>query len=201
MVTPLIAFRHQLWSLYLGSKFSVYMDVPLVMTLLFVNYWASAPATFIGWGVFATRRLREISMITIATSIFNVAMTLYFVVFLHLGAIGSALGTLSSVAVFNPVMLWLIGFKLLGMEFGAWFRDVLWRGLPPSLIAGLFAIAWRESIRPRTIPELLLAFAVVAIVYALSVPLFWTHEDARLLKQLFARLYCQFAFILSAPGS
>lgn len=202
VATPVLVFREQLWALYLGSRFTVYADVPVVMALLLARYWIHGPMTFLGWGTFATGRVRKLAMLTISTSVFNVVITIYFVHFLHMGAIGSALGTLTSILVFDPVLLWLIGFKLLGMKFGRWLQDAVWRALVPSAAAGLFAVGWRHWMRPHSISQLVLAVAAVVSVYVLSILLFCMDErERRTLKQIFAKVSLETAFALVAPRS
>jgi O-antigen/teichoic acid export membrane protein len=189
VATPLIAFRHQLWLHYLGSRFEVYSDVPIVMVLLLARYWFECPICFLGMAAYAMQRVRTLSLIIIAYAVTNVVITVYFVHFLHMGAIGSAAGTLLSVLLWVPLAMWRLSLKLLGMKFGEWFRATVWRGTLPSVVAGLFGWGWRSWIQPETIPDLLLAAAVVASVYLLSILLFCLDEDERLqLKQIFEKI-------------
>jgi O-antigen/teichoic acid export membrane protein len=200
VATPLIAFRQQLWSHYLGPKFEVYAAVPLVMVLLLARYWIEPPLFYVGMAAYATNRVRTLSILVIATSVFNVAITMYFVYVLHMGAVGSALGTLISVLIWDPLIMWKVGFKLLGLEFRTWFKAVVWRGSLPSLAAGLFGLGWNRWMQPDTIPELLLATGIMASVFLLAILLFCLDEDEHLqLKGLFDRFssnrtYKAFAF-------
>ncbi len=189
VATPLSAFRQQLWSHYLGSKLEVYADVPVVMVLLLMRYWIEGPICMLGMAAYATKRVRTLSTLVIAQSVSNVAITVYFVHVLHMGAIGSALGTLISVVIWDLFVMWKFTLNLLGLKFGPWFKAAVWRAVLPSAVAGLFALGWRHWMQPETIPELLLATAIVASVYVLSLLLFCLDEDEhRRLKQLFAKL-------------
>jgi O-antigen/teichoic acid export membrane protein len=179
VATPLIAFRQQIWSLYLGSRFETYATVPIVMVLLLARYWIECPLFFVGMAAYAANRVRMLSVLIIGTSIFNLGVTIYFVHFLHMGAVGSALGTLLSVLIWDPLIMWKIGFQLLELKFRHWLKAAIWRGILPSLIAGLIGLGWSRVIQPETTPELLFATAVVATVYVLVILLFCLDEDER----------------------
>lgn len=192
VATPLMAFRQQLWSHYLGSKLEVYADAPLVMMLLLMRYWVEGPICMLGMAAQAMKRVRTLSILIIAQSLSNVAITVYFVRALHMGAVGSALGTLISLVTWDVFVMWKVTLNFLGLKFGPWFKATVWRAVLPSAVAGLFALGWRHWMQPETIPELLLATAIVASVYLFSLLLFCLDEDEhRQLKQLFAKFSSQ----------
>lgn len=192
VATPLIAFRQQLWSLYLGSKFEVYREVPVVMVLLLVRYWIEMPIYLIGQTAYAMNRVRTLSILVIVQSVFNLAITVYFVHVLRMRAVGSALGTLISVVIWSLFVAWKFSLNLMGLEFVPWFKAAVWRGVLPSAVAGLFALGWRYWIEPETIPALLVATALVTSVYLLSIVLFCLDEDEYLqLKHLFEKFSSQ----------
>jgi Polysaccharide biosynthesis C-terminal domain len=140
-------------------------------------------------------RMRTLSILVIASSISNVAITVYFVHFLHMGAVGSALGTLISTSVWTLCVMWKFGLDLLGLKFGVWFKSAVWQGVLPSLVSGLFALGWSYWLPPDTIPELILTAAIMACVYALTILLLCLDEDEyRQLNQLFAKLSSQKAY-------
>lgn len=192
VVTPLIAFRRELWTLYLGSKFEVYYAVPLVMALLLARYWIEMPIHLIGQAAYAMNRLRGLSLIVIASSLCNLASTIYFVHVQHRGAVGSALGTLVAVIICSLCVAWKYSLHLMGLKFREWFKDGFWRGVLPSLVAGLAGWGWSRVMPPNTVPELLLASALISTVYVLCIFLFCLdrHEYGQL-KQMFAQLMSQ----------
>ena len=195
VTTSLIAFRQPLWSRYLGSELDVYASVPLVMVLLLARYWIEGPVCLISTTAYAMHRMRTLSILVIASSLSNVAITIYFVHYLHMGAVGSALGTLISTSAWSLGAMWKLSLDLLGLEFGAWFKTAVWQGVLPSLVSGFFALGWSYWLPPDTIPELILVVAILACVYALTVLLFCLNEDERRqLNQLFAKLSSQKAF-------
>jgi O-antigen/teichoic acid export membrane protein len=188
VATILIAFRQEIWSLYLGSKLATFPDVPAVMVLLLVRYWIECPIWVAGQTSYAIGRVREVSLIVIATSIFNVGITIYFVRNLHMGAIGSALGTLIAVIIWSLFVLWAYSLHMLQMKFTFWFRETIWPGMVPSVVAGIFAFGWHSWMQPKTLPDLLLAAALVMSVYLACIVLFFLDEtESRQLKQLWAK--------------
>jgi O-antigen/teichoic acid export membrane protein len=189
VATPLVAFRQQLWSHYLGATLQTYAAVPIVMVLLLARYWVEPPLFFIGIASYATNRMKPLSLLVIGTSIFNVAITVYFVYYLKMGAIGSALGTLIAVLIWDPLTYWLFGLPLLEMKFLQWLKGAIWVGILPSLTAGLFAAAWNYGVQPDTIPKLILATALTCAVFVLSIVLFCLGEDERrYIRQVLAKV-------------
>jgi O-antigen/teichoic acid export membrane protein len=191
VATPLIVFRQQLWSYYLGSKLQVYAYVPFVMVLLLARYWIETPFYLIGVAAYATRRMRALSIMVIAGSIFNVGITIYFVHFRHMGAVGSALGTLICVLIWVP-LIGKLCLNMVGLELGPWLREAALRGAWPSLVALLFGFGLRRWMQPDTLPQVLIAVTLVACVYLLATLLFCLdQEERRQLKGLIARVLSQ----------
>jgi O-antigen/teichoic acid export membrane protein len=192
VATPLIAFRQQLWSLYLGSQLRIYPDVSIVMVLLLIRYWIEMPICLIGQAAYAMNRIRTLSVLVITSSVFNLAITIYFVHLLRMGAVGSALGTLISVLVWSLFVMWKFTLDLLRLEFGPWFKATVWRGVLPSVIAGFCGLGWRYLVAPNSMPGLLFATALVVLVYVLSILLFCLDEEERnLIKDLRAKFSSQ----------
>jgi O-antigen/teichoic acid export membrane protein len=191
LAVPLIVFRQQFWAVYLGSKFSVYEDVPIVMVLLMARYWIESPICMVGMAAYAMKRVRTIAMITLAASVSNIVATAYFVCFLHMGAVGSALGTAVSVAIWIPAYV-RFNRELLGAAIKGVVRATYWKGSLPSVVAGLFALGWRRWLEPHGIGELIIATAAVSLVYVASLLLFCLDEDEQQkLKRLSGQVFGQ----------
>jgi O-antigen/teichoic acid export membrane protein len=200
VATPLIAFRHAIWTLYLGSRFELYATVPIVMVLLLARYWIECPLFFMGMAAYAANRVKELSMLVIGTSIFNVAVTIYFVHSLHMGAVGSAAGTLVSVLIWDPIIMWKIGFQLMELKFAQWLKDAIWRGILPSLVAGITGFGWCHLISVGSIPGLLAGVGVLSAVYLLCIFLFCLEKDEyQQLRQILARFAWQRTEEVLAP--
>jgi len=186
VATPLIAFRQPLWSLYLGPKLAVYADVPVVTVLLLVRYWIETPVYLTGQAAYAMNRVRMLSILVIASSVSNVATTVYFVHVLQWVRSVRPSGRWSRWWS-GACLSWKYSLSLLGLEFWPWFRAVVLRGLLPGGVAGLFALAWNYWIGPETVTDLVVAVALVVTVYLASIVLFCLDESERgQLKQLFA---------------
>jgi O-antigen/teichoic acid export membrane protein len=193
VATPLIVFRQELWAFYLGPALGVFADVPLVMLLLLVRYWLDCPVFLAGIVAYAAGEMRNLAILLVLMSCTNLAFTLYLVGVLHMGAVGSALGTLISVVLWEPFVFWGFTLKLLGLKFETWFRASVVRGVLPSIVAGLFALGLRHFMERTTLTELILAIAAVGVVYALSL-LFLCFDDSERgeMKQLWGKFYAQF---------
>lgn len=195
VTTPLLVFRQEIWSNYLGARLAVFAEIPLVMTLLLARYWLESPVYYLGMVAYAMNRVRPLAMLIMAQSIFNVAITLYLVHGLHMGAVGSALGTMIAVIVWDPLVLWRFSLRLLGLQFPAWFQATVWKGVLPGLMSALFALAWRHWMQPGTVTELLLAIAAVTLVYILTLVVFCLDDgESVFLNTLFLRMSPQRAF-------
>jgi O-antigen/teichoic acid export membrane protein len=189
VVTPLIAFRREFWSLYLGSAFETYGEVPLIMTLVLARYWAECPSHPTGMVAHAANRMRELSIMAVLLSLTNVAITLYLVGTLGMGAIGAGLGMLIASTIWHPLVMWGFGLKLVGLKFLRWSEAVLWRGALPSVVAGGFALVVRQWVQPYAFAELVAVTGAVAFVYLLIVFLFCLDADEHhLLRQIPRRL-------------
>jgi O-antigen/teichoic acid export membrane protein len=192
VATPLIAFRQQVWSLYLGDKIHVYSAVPIVMVLLLGRYWIEAPFYIVGMAAYAMRRMRGLSILVIAASTFNVGITIYFVHVRHLGALGSALGTLVCVSIWTPLIIGRFCLTLLKLDISTWIKGSFLKGTIPSAVALLVGEAWNRWVRPITLPQLLLAVAVTSLFYLVTLLLFCLDQDEYgQLKSLFLKLFRQ----------
>ncbi len=187
VATPLLVFGHQIWSHYLGAKLNVYTEIPFVMVLLLARYWIESPFYLIGAAGYVMRRMKMLSIFIIASSLSNVAITIYFVHFRHMGAIGSALGTLICVAVWTPAFIGKFCLNLLEIGVGAWLKNSFLRGIIPGTVGLVFGLGWRHWIQPETTFQLFLATCFVSIAYLLTMLLFCLDEDEqKQLKGLFA---------------
>ncbi len=192
VATPLIVFRQELWTRYLGSALGVFADVPLVMLLLLIRYWLDCPVFLTGIIAYAADKVRGLAILLVLMSCTNLALTLYLVGVLHLGAVGSAIGTLVSVVIWEPFVFWGFTLKLLGLKFTTWFQASVVRGVLPSFIAGAFAFGLRHFTEPTTLTELVVDIVAVGLVYVLSL-LFLCLDDAERgeINQLWGKFYAQ----------
>ena len=195
VTTPLIVFRQEIWSTYLGARLAVFAEIPLVMTLLLARYWLEGPVYYLGMVAYAMNRVRPLAILMMSQSILNVAITIYLVHSLHMGAVGSALGTLIAVIVWDPLVMWRFSLKLLGLRFATWCHATVWKGVLPAIMSALFALAWRHWMQPGTMAELLVAVAAITLVYILTLIAFCLDNDeAVFLNRLFLRISPQRAF-------
>jgi hypothetical protein len=162
------------------------------MVLLLARFWLGTPVRLLGMATYATNKMRTLSLMVIASAVTNVGVTIYFVYYRHMGAVGSALGTLVATVIWLPLNTWELCHRALKFEFAYWFKGAFVRGVVPGLIALVFGLAWSHWMRPASILELLMGIALVASVYLLSILLLCLDEDERRqTKQLIAKIFLQ----------
>ncbi len=192
VITPLIVFREEFWSLYLGSAYGLYADTTIVMALLLARYWITCPNDMINGVAHATNQLRPLCIRYILAALCNVALTLYLVGVLKMGAVGSALATFLIAVFWEPIIMWKFSLGLAGVDFARWFKEAIWEGVLPSLVAAAFALPLRAVTRIDGWFDLAAVIACVCAVYLLTLLVFCLKPDERTdLAQFFSTLRSQ----------
>ena len=141
---PLIVLGEPLTRLYVGDR---YLAAATVMLLLSATYPLSNAAVMIYPVCVAMARVRAFFIASFGLQLSNVALTIFLVSSLDLGATGSALGTFISAAVWYPLVIWPLGLRVLKMPLRRFIRETLIPGLAPAvgaLVVGFLLLAWRE---------------------------------------------------------
>lgn len=166
VATPLIVFRHELWSLYLGRAYGMYGDAAVVMALLLARYWIAYPnEILIGMVAHATNRMRTLAILAVLGSFLNIALTLYLVGVLRMGAVGSALATLVITAVWEPFVMWRFSLGILGLGLTRWLRETIGPGLLPAIVTTISGYFISLFVRPGDWATLTLLVIVCSAVY------------------------------------
>jgi hypothetical protein len=88
--------------------------------------------------------------------------------------------------------MWKIGFQLMELKFAPWLREAIFRGILPSLVAGIAGFGWCRLVSVANVPLLLAGVAAVSAVYLLWIIMFCLDKDEyQQLKQLLARFAWQ----------
>jgi peptidoglycan biosynthesis protein MviN/MurJ (putative lipid II flippase) len=95
----------------------------------------------------------------------NVGVTLILVGALGMGAVGCALGTLISSAVWQPILLWQFGLKQLGTPLRTWLRPIFVETTLPALVASAVAILLRITFRPTSLLSIIEVCTLVVLTY------------------------------------
>ena len=144
---PLFVFSNELITLYIGPE---YLDAANVMRLLLLLFPIAYGNTMFPQIAEATSRIRVFAIRFLMTNAINLGLTLLFVGYYHMGAIGSALGTAIALAVCYPLSMWPAGRKLVDVDFHRWYRESLAPGYLPALIALIAAYAAKWVFSPSS---------------------------------------------------
>ncbi len=187
-VVPLLVYREDFWSLYLGETYALYRDASAVMALLFARYWLSSPNDMVYKVAHAKGEVRPIAVRCIMTALFNLALTLFLVGFLKMGAVGSAAGTLLAILIWEPLVFWPYGLRLVGVCFAEWARETIWPGILPAVTSGVFMLGVRGLLVPHNWLGLVAEMGVGCSVYLMVLVFFCLKQDeAQTLLQIVAR--------------
>jgi len=165
MAMPLMIYRDDLIALYVGPKF---MASATVLGLLYLASPVGAGLNMVGRAAVAMGRIREITPYSIGIQLVNLALTIYLVRNLQLGAVGSALSTFL-VGLFACLFIWIpISVKLLEISFNDWVHKSFIPGILPAICGGVIWFAMHRWHRPTTWFELGAFFSIGSIVYLLA---------------------------------
>lgn len=138
VATPMIAFGKDFWRLYLGSSYEAYADAALVTAILMAQYWIIYPNSMLSKLAHAVNQMKPMAIAYLLGSAVNVAITLYLVGSLGMGAVGSAVGTFLSSLLVEPLVVMRLSLPLLRIDLKRWFRETVWYGCLPSIVTAAF---------------------------------------------------------------
>jgi O-antigen/teichoic acid export membrane protein len=151
LAVPLMVYRRELITLYVGEQ---YVAAATVMLFLLLGFPLGYGNVMMPKIALATAQVRPWALRAVLAQGTNLLLTLWFVGALRMGAIGSAAGTLIVSAIGYPLLNWPLGRRLVGVSFSGWLRESLWPGLLPALAAAATWLALGTLVRPATWPAL-----------------------------------------------
>ena len=165
MAMPLMIYRNELITLYVGPKFIM---AATVIGLLYLASPIGSGINMLGRAAVAMGRIHKITPYIICLQIANLALTIYLVRNLQLGAVGSALSTFL-VGLFGCLFIWIpISVRLLRISLHDWVHKSFIPGILPAIAGGItwFALSiWQP---PATWFELGAYFSIGAISYLVT---------------------------------
>jgi O-antigen/teichoic acid export membrane protein len=162
IIVPVIAYKHELISLYLGEKF---FPAGTVMLLLL-----SSMAVIIGNDMTfklasAQGKLKSLAIRSSILQCLNLGLSIYFVGILKMGALGSALATFIITVFLTPFLEIPLGLKLAGLNFKRYFKEIILPGYIPGIITYLILIGFRLIKKPDALPWLVLYVSIGYLAY------------------------------------
>ncbi len=183
--TPIIVFRNEIIRLYVGQEYI--MAAAVIMILLFAfpfelgNILVAPIAR-------ARGEIKPLAVRVIIIQTINLGLTIYLVGQLRMGAIGSALATLIVMMLFEPVVMWPFGLRLVEARFPRFLRETLLPGILPAVLCGLSLLILRWVVQPSTWMGLLILSAAGGVVYLAGLYLFCLQpSDKKDLERLLRR--------------
>ncbi|MFH1371543.1 MAG: hypothetical protein ABII09_09705 [Planctomycetota bacterium] len=147
LAIPAIVYRRELVALYVGEKF---LPAATVMALLLLLYPVAYGNLIMYHVAYATAQLGPVTRRVVIIHGVNLLLTLYLVGVRQMGAVGSALSTFLVGLVGGPLLMYPIGWKMVDVGFNKWFRETLWPGLLPGLIAAAIWIGLKSLNSPKS---------------------------------------------------
>ena len=169
IATPIFVFRQEIIRLYVGPE---YMMATTVIMWLLLAFPVELGNLLVAPIARARGNVKPLAIRVIIIQSVNLLLTIFLVGQLRMGAIGSALATFLVMLLFEPVLMWPFGFKLVDVKFDQFLRTTLVPGVIPAALCALSLVILRGIFVPSTWWDLLFAVAVGALFYLASLILF-----------------------------
>jgi len=166
--TPLIVFNREVVRLWVGEQFLSAGTVMALLLSTFVIYFGHGAMANIGE---AKAQVRSMNIRGLALQLLNLAVTLYLVGALHLGAVGAALGTFLVALLAYPLIDWPLGLRLGEISLGRWLRETYLPGVIPACAGALACLGAKMYAHPATLGTVgsCAAFGMVVHVAVLGI--------------------------------
>ncbi len=186
---PMVVFRDDLWTLYLGPvKAREYAATGMVMTLLLLKSLVTFPQPIVAQIALAKAEQRPAQLRVILIEGLATVATVWFVASAGRGAVGAALGTMIVTVALAPLLHWAYGIRLVGSSYGEFLRATLVPSVLPALLATPVWLLLRQVAAQDTWLRLCESFAAGGLVYGLGVWLVLRPEERSDVARVFRRL-------------
>lgn len=151
LAAPLAAFAGETMTLYLGT--TEMWRAAVVMVILLATLPIETGNIMQRSIVRATGMVRPFAIAVASAQIFNLVVTVLLVMNTNWGGIASAIGTLTTCLIFEPLILLPMGLMATGVSFARWLRETLLPGVVPGAIscAAMILLARMVSIDSWTL--------------------------------------------------
>ncbi len=168
LAVPMIVFSHDLFSLYLGPKYLAHRAAANVMILLLLGFPFTYPTMMFFRIAYAQGNLGPLAIRGFASQVLNLALTLVLIGWFQMGAIGSALATIVSIALFEPLVNWPLALRTLEIPWRRFVTQTLVPGLFPSAIAACVALVSMALVGPSSIARVAIGVPLCTLTYAVG---------------------------------
>jgi O-antigen/teichoic acid export membrane protein len=175
-VVPLIIFRDTIVTLYAGPG---YIAAAPVLALLLAQFPFMTASFFLAPLSAAKAQLREVCLANIGIQVVRLAICLYVVGWLRLGAFGSAATTFAIMAVAHSLILGPMTLRAAGVTGKRFAREVLARGIAPSLVGSVVWVMLRSWLAPASWAGLIAYGALGAVAYMFAIVVYGLDDRER----------------------
>ena len=176
-VVPGVVFRDEIISLYLGGTYSSAADVMAILLLVtgLSGLNALGPATVAAVGEMKGFALRMLSLQST-----NLFLTVVFVMFLQLGALGAAFATLAATVIVEVGLIWPFCRKIAAVPMRLWVSEAVVPGIAPAMVSAGFCLAVNYFLLIDSWSWLLALGAVSGAINVVLIIIFGLREQDRL---------------------
>lgn len=176
LAVPLIAFRYEIVTLYVGEK---YLPAADIMLLFLLSYPFSYSGAMFYRIANASGRVGEYHSVEILSTFTYLAAMVVATTVLDLGGMGIAAATLGNAVVTNLLFFWPRGLKMVEGKFSNFFSQVLWPGCLPCVVATASGLALNAVAPPHSWLAIALYSSLLAIIYCATLYCFTMERQDR----------------------
>lgn len=144
---PVFVYRRELITLYVGKE---YLEAATVAAMLLCLFPFTQSSFFLAPVAAATARIRSFSLVTLIVQLVKLAVSLYAVNGLRLGAVGCAMSTLVVIGLAHLFVFWPMALSMTGVRLRQYLYEVLVRGLLPAVIGFAVWTLLNMGMRPMS---------------------------------------------------
>ncbi|MFW5835887.1 MAG: lipopolysaccharide biosynthesis protein [bacterium] len=159
---PLIVFRREVFTFYVGEAFVL---AGSVLLLLMASESLSRGYALLYSLAVAKARVRFLAIVGLCLQVSNLALTIVLVGQFNLGALGSALSSAIFKLGVEPLIVIPYALGLADVTFGTWIKHSVLRGFLPGLIVAALLVVTRLVWPPETVVVLILELAAGFVGY------------------------------------
>jgi O-antigen/teichoic acid export membrane protein len=137
IILPLVVYNQELIGLYVGKTYAV---AGIIMLLLLTGLGVCVGNEMTYKLATAMGKIKGLAVRALIVQLCNLGLTIYFVGFHKLGALGSALASFISTAILSALIEFPYGLKLSGVTLKQYFKEIVIPGYTPGLCA--FAVLY-----------------------------------------------------------
>jgi len=161
-VVPVIIFRNEIVTLYAGPS---YIAAGPVLALLLAQFPFMTASFFLAPLSAAQAKLRAVCLANVGTQAVRLAVCIFVVGWLHLGAFGSAAGTLVAMAIAHTFILAPMTLRAASVTWDRFAREVMASGVVPVVAGSIVWITLQIWLTPSSWAGLIACGTAGAVAY------------------------------------